>query len=188
MIFPAMYLMILALIPVIIVESFTLHKSLNLSFGFTVPVSAGANIASTIVGIPVTWLLLALFQLMTGGGGAFGIGTFWQKIIAVTWQAPWLMPYETEGYWIGYAAMLFLLIPFFFASWKVEYWVSRRHLALAIQMQRETDVEETDVVMKKLLLEGYWAEISRSWRNANLFSYGSIALFLMAMLISAISS
>ena len=59
-------------------------------------------------------------QMTTGGGSAYGINTSARKLLAATWQAPWLVPYETDLYWMLPVASLVLLIPFFFASYFVE--------------------------------------------------------------------
>jgi hypothetical protein len=48
------------------------------------------------------------------------------KVLAVTWQAPWLIPYEEDLNWMIPVAGLVLLIPFFFASWWSEYFVSKK--------------------------------------------------------------
>ncbi len=48
------------------------------------------------------------------------------KVIAVTWQAPWLIPYESDFHWMMPVAGLVLLIPFFFVSWWSEYFVARK--------------------------------------------------------------
>jgi hypothetical protein len=53
------------------------------------------------------------------------IGTVAGKVFAVTVRAPWLIPYESQLCWMVPAAALFLLVPFFFASWLIEYWVTR---------------------------------------------------------------
>jgi hypothetical protein len=188
MIFPTMALMIPALVPIVLIEGFSLSRSLKLPFGSMSATAAITNIISTVVGIPVTWFLLVSLQLMTGGGSAYGTETIWKKIFAVTFQAPWLMPYEKEGYWIGNAAMLTLLVPFFFASWKIEYWVSRKQIARDIYARHESrsDSDAPDAKMKELLLEGYLPEINVAWRNANLFSYGLLAMFLIILLVTGL--
>jgi hypothetical protein len=63
----------------------------------------------------------------TGGGSAHGIATPAEKLLAVTWQAPWLMPYEGELYWMMPTASLVLLAPFFFASYVIEAHVISRY-------------------------------------------------------------
>lgn len=81
-----------------------------------IKISAAANLLSTIVGIPVTWLLMVIIQMLIGGGSAWGIETAAQKLLAVTIQSPWLIPYESEFGWMVPSAAAFLCIPFFFMS------------------------------------------------------------------------
>ena len=138
MIFPALPVMLVALLPIIIVEALVLRRFLTTSLS-TATVAAGiANLASTFVGVPVAWFLLVAVQLLTGGDRAYGLSTPLRKVLAVTWQSPWLIPYERSLYWMIPTAGLVLLVPFFFASWYVEYLVTRRILkdADAIKTRR----------------------------------------------------
>ena len=102
--------------------------------------------------------LLVILQMMTGGGGSHGLDTPLKKFLAVTWQSPWLIPYESELYWMVPTAALVLLIPFFFASWFIEYQVGKRILR---------DIESTKI--KEAVLK------------ANLLSYGLLGLYCVGM-------
>jgi hypothetical protein len=126
MLFVTLPAMLVALVPVIWLEAHYSLKRLGLSYRQALGVSAAANAVSTIIGVPLTWLALVGLQLATGGGTGYGIQTFSAKLLAVTWQAPWLLP---EADWMVPAAALSLLVPFFFASVFVEYQVARRMLA-----------------------------------------------------------
>ncbi len=46
----------------------------------------------------------------------YGLESPMAVLLAVTLQAPWLVPYEKELYWMVPAAMVVLLVPFFFVS------------------------------------------------------------------------
>lgn len=162
MIFLAIPVMVIALLPIISLEAFALCRSLSLPFNQALRVATFANLASTLVGIPITWLLLVAVQLVTGGGAAYGLKTPLTKFLSVTWQAPWLIPYESDLHWMIPAAGLFLLIPFFFASWYVEYLVAKRIL-------KRVDPNDT------------W----RGVRNANIISYGLLAVYLVTVLVTA---
>jgi hypothetical protein len=120
--FPAM---VLVLIPIILVETVVVARMLKLrAFPAAKPVAV-ANLASTFVGIPITWLMLVVLEFVTtDGGSAFGLRTFTQKFLSVVWQAPWLIPYGTDLSWMIPTASLVLLLPFFFASYWVESWVA----------------------------------------------------------------
>ena len=102
--------MILSLVPVILIEIAVLIKRLKINKQKTVLAVVAGNLYSTLFGI-------------TGGDrGIYNIGILLRNILSVTWQAPWLMP-SNALYWQIPAAALFLLIPFFFASWLMETWL-----------------------------------------------------------------
>jgi hypothetical protein len=182
MIIPSMFIMLLALIPVIFIEGHFISKDLKIEGPAGYQASLFSNLISTLIGIPVTWFLLVMVQLMTGGGNAYGFSTFWQKIITFTWQAPWLIPYfEKKGSgWLTYAAMIFLLIPYFFASWYIEYFASRSFLAKRIPTAG--DDERPDLI-RTLEKQTSYADISQAIWKANLITYGGLALLLSVFLL-----
>jgi hypothetical protein len=182
MIVPAMFLMILGLMPIILVEAYVISKKLGLVYTTVLGSSALGNIVSTLVGIPVTWFVLFGIQLATGGSSSFQVSSFWEKLFAVTLQAPWLLPGPRSDDWMVYAAMLFLLIPFFFASWYIEYVVVRGRLAKQLYSFRTRDHgTQPDGVPVTMTRDGYLSEISIAIRNANLWSYALLALSVLAM-------
>ena len=160
MIFLIMPALALSIVPIILIEAFYIAKKLELSNKLSFKVVTISNLVSTIVGIPLTWVILVVIQMVTGGGGAYGLNTTLGKVLAVTWQAPWLIPYETSLDWMVPVAGLFLLIPFFFVSWWSEYFVSKRMIQ---------NIEFP--VLKKQV------------RNANLITYGLLTLWPIVMLI-----
>lgn len=122
--------MALALIPVIFLEMRVIGKRLGLTPRRAFKVAAWANLLTTFVGVPLTWVILTVLEGATGGGRAYGIDTPAKKLLAVTWQAPWLIPYEANHnlYWMVPAAMMWLLVPTFFMSWWLEYLAAARML------------------------------------------------------------
>ncbi len=112
--FPAM---LYALVPIICIETWILFHQLQLDFWEVCKSVTIANAFSTIIGLPITWVLLVIFSSITGGSRGYGLNSPIKKLLAVTWQASWLIPYSHSLYWMVPAAGLFLLIPFFFASW-----------------------------------------------------------------------
>src|SRR5262249_10095249 len=104
MLFLSWFGMLLALVPIIGVETGILVPLLSMPTRRGLYVAALANGVSTVVGIPVTWFLLVLVQLLTGGGRLYGLQTPFRKVLAVTWQAPWLLPYPADLYWMIPAA------------------------------------------------------------------------------------
>lgn len=154
--------MLWALIPIIVVEAFYLEKSLDLPRATAAKCAAISNAISTIIGVPLTWLALVIIQMITGGGQAYGLDSFFYKMLAVTWQAPWLIPYESDLDWMVPIAGLSLLVPFFFVSWWIEYLIVRFFVT-----NRSHDL------------------IKRKVRNANLISYGLLALWPITVLTAS---
>jgi hypothetical protein len=104
------YLAIL-LIPVIVIEAMVFCRRLCLPFRASLRGAALANVISTFVGFPLAWLALLGLQFSLGGDRAWGLASPAAKLAAVTLQAPWLIPYESELYWMIPAASLALLVP-----------------------------------------------------------------------------
>lgn len=115
--------MLIGLVPVILVEGLWLKYRFALLGWDAVRHSAVANLFSTLVGIPLTWVVLVLVQALSGGDSYQGPG--W---LAITWQAPWLLPNERELGWMIPAAALVLCVPFFLASVAIEGTVLKRRL------------------------------------------------------------
>lgn len=151
------------LIPVIFIESAVAESVLGYKYWRAIKPVAVANAVSTIIGIPITWGLLVLVQMFSGGGGSEGLNTFALRIYAVTVQSPWLIPYASnELEWMLPAAGITLCIPFFFASVFCEY-----------------------LVMNKLISANPTAIKHWAWL-ANGISYGMIVAILIVQLIIAL--
>ncbi|WP_212748194.1 MULTISPECIES: hypothetical protein [unclassified Pseudoalteromonas] len=146
----------ISLLPIIAIEAIYLRKSLDLTKALSVKMAFVSNLVSTIIGVPLTWVTLVLIQVLTGGGAAYGVDTFVGKMLAVTWQAPWLIPYESDLHWMILFAGLFLLIPFYFVSWWSEFLVSKKILA-------DTALSSNNIKIKV--------------RNANLITYSLLAFW-----------
>lgn len=129
MIFLTLPAMILALVPIILVEAFMASRCLKLPFRGLLKGVGVANVVSTVIGTPITWILLVVLQAATYGGGVSNLATPRGRFLAVTLEAPWLSTADTPGAdWVLPTATLFLLVPFFFVSWGVEYLVMRYFL------------------------------------------------------------
>jgi hypothetical protein len=160
MLFVTLPAMVIALVPVIWIEAQYGLQRLGLPRRQALGVSTAANVVSTIIGLPLTWLVLVSLQMVTGGGSAHGLRTLSTKLLAVTWQSPWLIPYDDDLVWMVPAAALCLLVPFFFASVYIEYQVARRMLSTHARAQVRAVV----------------------WR-ANLLSYGLLAVAAIVWLL-----
>lgn len=117
---------LVALLPIIVVETYVAHRLLGRSMKKSLGPISVANVASMLLGFPLLWFLGVLVQMLLGGGGGLGVQTWWQKLYAVTIQAPWLIPYESDLYWMIPAAALVMLIPAFFLSVWLERLVLQR--------------------------------------------------------------
>ena len=120
--------MLVALVPVILLEAVVFQRRLLLGYKQVAWRVGVANAVSTVIGFPLTWILMVALQMLTRGGYAYGISTWWSKVLAVTWQSPWLIPYEQELYWMVPTAALVGLIPAFFASVFIEGHILKRLL------------------------------------------------------------
>jgi hypothetical protein len=118
-------IMIAFLLPVIFVEAFVLKGIFQRGFKDAFRIAFLANAVSTFLGVPLTWAGLAFLQKATQGAGSLGVDTLGAKLLAVTWQAPWLMRHESHFYWMMPAATLFLFIPIFFMAWLLEFLVAK---------------------------------------------------------------
>lgn len=165
MLFLAMPAFLMSLVPIIAIETLYISKGLELPLGQSLKTVSISNVVSTIIGIPLTWFLLVLVQMVTGGGGAYGINSVMGKVLAVTWQAPWLIPYEEDLNWMIPVAGLVLLIPFFFASWWSEYFVSKKINKTLPSPSIRTKVRNANLITYSLLAAwpiGFWVLSSAS--------------------------
>lgn len=157
--------MTLALLPIILIEAFILKRLVAISNWQSIGVSGAVNLLSTYVGLPLTWALLVFVQLITGGDGVPRVAPFWQKFLAVTWQAPWLVPYDKDLDWMLPTATLVLLVPFYFVSVIVERLLAQRLLR---QCDRAT--------VRGAIVRG------------NQWTYGLLAIFVLGWLALAVMS
>jgi hypothetical protein len=125
MIIPSMFLMVIALVPIVLVESHVVGRALGMNIKkVTISVTA-ANLVSTFIGIPVTWLLLAVLEFLSVNAIAITDHNPWTGLFSVTLGAPWVAPGDPNEKLIIIGAMLFLLVPYGFASWAIEYLIIR---------------------------------------------------------------
>jgi hypothetical protein len=89
----------LVLVPVVLIETFFARKLLRLSFGRSLKVVFVANLVSTGVGIPITWLGLLLVELPAGLLGAAFESHRWVQVALFPFEAAWLGP--MEQLWMG---------------------------------------------------------------------------------------
>lgn len=156
-----------ALIPIVVIESLVMKRILtSTSSRYLLFTATSSNLISTLVGIPLAWLGMLLIQLtVPGGAGTFpDLNPYAQAILSVTLQAPWLLPYAHQYFWMIPTAFTVLMIPLFFMSYIIEAWVS-------LKMLTRQSGESSEIVKRAV------------W-NANLFSY--LFLFISVIILSLI--
>ena len=171
MIFVTMPAMVILLVPVIVIEGLLCRRWLRLTTWQAIKSNAVSNLASTIIGVPVAWAVMLGLELGTMG---LDVIQEWHspiaKIVIILLSAAWLGPPDRKDeVWVVAAATLVLLIPFFFASYWIEYLVVRNMIGVP-------DGETPNLT---------YPSVKIAVRNANLVTYG--AMFLAPSIWLAIS-
>lgn len=153
------------LIPIVALEALLARRLLGITTLEAVLLALFANVASTLLGIPLVWALLTALEFALAKAGLpSGTDTWPERFFTATAYAPWLYPYESDFYWLAPAALIYLCVPFFFAS----VWIER---AAAWTMQPDR------------------AEAVRRWSwRANLTTYGLLVLALAAWLVVSVAA
>jgi hypothetical protein len=128
-------LMVCALVPIVIVEAVLVRRWLSITYSEAFIGITKANLLSTFVGVPLSWLIMFAAQIVIGMPLAlFGyaldskllspvLGVVY-LIVSVAWLPPaWD---ERHLYWMVPLATALLLIPCFFVSIRLERWVCLR--------------------------------------------------------------
>lgn len=158
--FPAM---VLLLIPVVATEAFLCKKWLGLSTWTALKANAASNLASTLLGIPGAWAIMLAVEFGTMGlveriPKLQNWDTPLSNTIFLILDSAWLGPIRGDSIWIVPAATLVLLVPFFFASYSIEYLVLKF-------MVGESDEQRRNFTDHRLRI---------AVRNANLVTYGAM--------------
>jgi hypothetical protein len=125
-------MMLLALAPVIVIEALVFHRR-GFPFKASLISNAAANLVSTLVGIPLTWALLVFVEMaavpllvpvVDSQAGKLGPAVVQSLLVAL--YSPWLAPFDDSTLrWAMPVAILILLAPFFWVSYRVERRVIR---------------------------------------------------------------
>lgn len=160
-------LMLALLIPVIVTEGLLCKKWLGLRTWEAMKSNACANLLSTVIGIPLAWAVMFAVEIGTSGLASRSSAIQnWHSplanVVFVLLGAAWLGPVEGKDVWIIPAATLALLIPFFFASYGIEYLVL--HFMVGMPEGGPPNLA--------------YSRVRIAVRNANLVTYG--AMFVAA--------
>jgi hypothetical protein len=123
-----MPVMLIALLPVIWLEGWSVRSRLDLTARQALGGVAAANLVSTLIGIPVAWFVLMAVQQLAGPGfqgamryyGTDRNSPLWAAVDLLT-QFAWIRPRKEDTFWMVPAASALLLVP----SYLVSVWVER---------------------------------------------------------------
>src|SRR6266481_1204845 len=163
--------MLMLLIPIITVEGILIRKWLGVTTRKAMEASALSNLASTIFGVPVAWAIMFGLEFVT-------LSIIDQSQVIQNWHSPiakviffsfssaWIGPPNGKNVWVIPAATLVLLVPFFFASYGIEYRIIRTMVG-----------PEGDPANLA------YPRVRNAVRNANLITYGAMFLATAAWLV-----
>ena len=163
--------MVASLIPIILIESWYFHRSLELPYRQALKVTGIVNLESTLIGIPMAWIVWVLIATVLsfvtyylGKNFHFVLPEIVGILFTVTIGTASLAPVESDAYWMVPAASFILLIPFFYVSWILERSLARRYL-------------------QEYAREG----INRAALRANLYSYGLLGVIVLVWLMLSVA-
>ena len=152
--------MLMLLIPVIVVEGLLCKKWLGLTNWDAMKSNAVSNLVSTIVGVPLAWGIMLVLQFAAIASvdrlNFLNSNSPLATAIAFLLHSAWIGPAEGNREWWIPAAILVLLVPFFLASYGIEYTV----MAYMIGMPAGGPENLT------------YPRVRKAVRNANLATYG----------------
>jgi hypothetical protein len=160
--------LLLALVPVVVVEAVLCSRWLRIPLRSALAGSAKANGLSTLVGVPLAWLVLLVLEvvvlvptaLLTDGEGP---ASPLLQLVAFLFGIAWLGPPYSKLFWMVPLAAALLLVPTFFVSVLIETRVCRASWP---------DAEE--------------GPLRRAVWRANLVSYGILFVVAVAWLACSI--
>jgi len=158
-------------VPVVALEAWMARVLLRVNWRQSFWIAWVTNLISTAAGVPSTWLVLFFLEVALGGGSFRSLDSFGNRLFAVTVEAPWLVPYESEYGWMLPAAGLYLMIFFFFVSWGIEWFVAQRMLG---SLENQLDMSEWEPAVIRARRWSFWA---------NVLTYGGIGIYLLGVLL-----
>lgn len=113
-------IMIWALVPIVLIEAGVIRTRLGGRYGNTLLQTAVANIASTLLGVPLTWIVLLVLQFTLGGGDLPDRPGLTDVVRQIAWIGGGDKPLPQ---WFFPAMAIVVQCPFFAASWLTEWGV-----------------------------------------------------------------
>ncbi|WP_428825935.1 hypothetical protein ACLIKD_16670 [Azonexus sp. IMCC34842] len=149
-----------AIIPVIALESWVVERELGVGWRIAIRQVSKANIFSTLLGLPLTWLALVVLEFVlaslvisTGASRSYP-PQFFGEVGRTILAAPWLGPITRGEHWIVPVATISLLIPFFFASYWSETWLIADRLSPSTPALARQALWRANLASYLLLLAG----------------------------------
>ena len=167
---PAMSLL---LIPIVLLEGFLCKKWLGVTTWEALKSNIFSNFASTVIGIPMAWAFMLGLEFATMGIVEWKFpNQNWNspivKMVFFLLSSAWIRPPAINQLWLVPAAVLVLLVPFFFASYGIEYLVVRHTLKIPDGGPANTAYSRVRIAV----------------RNANLVTYGLMFLGTAVWLVT----
>ncbi|MBY0555262.1 hypothetical protein K2P97_12085 [bacterium] len=150
MVFLGLYFSLFLFVPVCLLEIFFLKIKMKVDYKKIVLPVVKSNFVSTIIGYPLSWIVLLVVQLVTVGGNVVMMSDTWSVFKSVVLQAAWLVPFEDKLQWMIPAAGLVGLIPAFFISVWLEYYILKDVVIGHIKFKR-TDIQNANLISYMLL-------------------------------------
>lgn len=162
----------LTFIPIVIIEGYVIKRALKeykVDSRDPWDIALSSNLVSTLIGIPLTWVLLVLVQYGIGYILVKWIDPYWPKLVQVV--APlmaiaWLPPLRGDVFAELYAicAFMILLVPFFWASYRLEeafawIWFKERNISRALSRKIIRRANFYSYMFLFVLLAGLFAQV-----------------------------
>jgi len=113
----------LALLPIILIESAYGVWRIKVPMGRAFLAQAAANAVSTLIGIPATWVILALVEMFVLERAVGAVPEPLLIVVSPIVGAAWLGPGAEETWWMVPLAVVLLTVPFYAMSVASEYLV-----------------------------------------------------------------
>jgi hypothetical protein len=160
--------LLLLSIPMIVVEAQVLLRWLELGFGRAFALSALANLASTLVGVPLAWTVLRGIEAATIGDRWIPVESLWDAVVVGVLQAAWIP--DTGRGAVLFVSFAWLMLVFFAVSWLIEWAVIRYWLMRARAASPSPTTQDRHAIARPVMI-------------ANAISYGVAFLGLCVVVL-----
>jgi len=170
--------MLIALVPVILIEAVYISRRLPYPLKSSLKVCGISNLVSTLIGIPLAWGLYLLPSAALSYSGAQRVvadlltepSVLLGNVVFILFHASWIPPVGKGLHWMIPTATIVLLVPAFFVSWFIEHQISKR-------MLKKFEAAEVRSIICKANLMTYFLLllITLGWLSYSLFDGSSVS-------------